>query len=99
MKQIVQDFKSGTLSIPDVTSPMLAQGFVLVRNSCSLISTGTERSTVSTAKASLLEKARLRPDLVKQVLETFRREGLLETVKRVRTKLETLKELGYSSAG
>jgi polar amino acid transport system substrate-binding protein len=33
------------------------------------------------------------------VLETYKKEGLAETLKRVRTKLETLKELGYSSAG
>ena len=65
----------------------------------SLISAGTERSTVSTAQASLLGKARQRPDLVRQVLESFRKDGFAETLKRVRTKLETLKELGYSSAG
>ena len=80
-------------------APALARGFVLVRNHFSLISAGTERSTVSTAQASLLGKARQRPDLVRQVLDSFRRDGFAETLKRVRTKLETLKELGYSSAG
>jgi len=82
-----------------VPAPSISPGFVLVRNHYSLISAGTERSTVSTGKASLVGKARQRPDLVKQVLETFKKEGFSETLKRVRTKLETLKELGYSSAG
>jgi len=99
MKQVIQDFKSGELSVQEVPPPSLSSGFVLVRNHFSLISAGTERSSVSTGKASLLGKARQRPDLVKQVLETFKREGFAETLKRVRTKLETLKELGYSSAG
>lgn len=99
MKQVIQNFKSGVLSVIEVPPPTLAPGFVLVRNHFSLISAGTERSTVSTAQASLLGKARQRPDLVKQVLESFRRDGFGETLKRVRTKLETLKELGYSSAG
>jgi predicted dehydrogenase/threonine dehydrogenase-like Zn-dependent dehydrogenase len=99
MKQVIQNFKSGELSVAEVPAPALARGFVLVRNHFSLISAGTERSTVSTAQASLLGKARQRPDLVKQVLESFRRDGFGETLKRVRTKLETLKELGYSSAG
>src|ERR1051325_3050069 len=99
MKQVIQDFKSGELSVQEVPPPSLSPGFVLVRNHFSLISAGTERSSVSTAKASLLGKARQRPDLVRQVLETFKREGFAETLKRVRTKLETLKELGYSSAG
>jgi predicted dehydrogenase/threonine dehydrogenase-like Zn-dependent dehydrogenase len=99
MKQVVQNFRTGELSVVDVAPPALAAGFVLVRNHFSLISAGTERSTVSTAQASLLGKARQRPDLVKQVFDSFRKEGLSETLKRVRTKLEVLKELGYSSAG
>lgn len=99
MKQVIQNFKTGELSVAEVPPPALARGFVLVRNHFSLISAGTERSTVSTAQASLLGKARQRPDLVKQVLDSVRKDGFAETLKRVRTKLETLKELGYSSAG
>ena len=99
MKQVIQNFKTGELSIADVPAPALARGFVLVRNAFSLISAGTERSTVTTAQASLLGKARQRPDLVKQVLDSLKRDGLADTLARVRTKLEALKELGYSSAG
>ena len=99
MKQVIQNFKTGELLVAEVQPPALARGFVLVRNHFSLISAGTERSTVSTAQASLLGKAQQRPDLVRQVLDSFRKDGFTETVKRVRTKLETLKELGYSSAG
>ena len=99
MKQVIQNFKTGELSVADVPPPALARGFVLVRNAFSLISAGTERSTVTTAQASLLGKARQRPDLVKQVLDSLRKDGLADTLSRVRTKLETLKELGYSSAG
>ena len=99
MKQVIQNFKTGELSVADVPSPALARGFVLVRNAFSLISAGTERSTVTTAQASLMGKARQRPDLVKQVLDSLKRDGLADTLARVRTKLETLKELGYSSAG
>jgi len=99
MKQVIQNFKTGELSVADVPAPALAKGFVLVANHYSLISAGTERSTVTTAQASFLGKARQRPDLVKQVLESIRKDGFAETLKRVKTKLETLKELGYSSAG
>jgi polar amino acid transport system substrate-binding protein len=99
MKQVIQDFKTGDLFVDEVPIPSISRSFVLVRNSYSLISAGTERSTVSTGKASLLGKARQRPDLVKQVIDTYRKEGFAETLKRVRTKLGALKELGYSSAG
>jgi predicted dehydrogenase/threonine dehydrogenase-like Zn-dependent dehydrogenase len=99
MKQVIQNFKTGELSVVEVPPPALGGGFVLVRNHFSLISAGTERSIISTAQASLLGKARQRPDLVRQVLDSFKKDGFAETLKRVHTKLETLKELGYSSAG
>ena len=99
MKQVIQNFKTGELSVAEVPPPVVSRGFVLVRNHFSLISAGTERSTVSTAQASLLGKARQRPDLVKQVLDSYRKDGFAETLMRVRTRLESLKELGYSSAG
>ncbi len=58
MKQVIQNFKTGDLFVDDVPVPAARRGFVLVRNHFSLISAGTERSTVTTAQASLLGKAR-----------------------------------------
>jgi polar amino acid transport system substrate-binding protein len=72
---------------------------VLVRNVFSLISAGTERTSVETAQASMVQKARLRPDLVRQVLDNVHREGLLATYKKVQARLDNFKDLGYSSAG
>jgi len=99
MKQVIQNFKTGELYVDEVPLPALAEGMVLVENRFSLISAGTERSTVKTAKASLLGKARQRPDLVAQVLQNIRKEGLKATLEKVRTKLDSLKALGYSTAG
>src|SRR5690606_5801211 len=65
----------------------------------SLISAGTERGTVKVAKANLLGKARQRPDLVAQVLQNIKKEGLKATLDKVRTKLDSLKALGYSTSG
>jgi polar amino acid transport system substrate-binding protein len=55
--------------------------------------------SVETAEASMLQKARMRPDLVRQVLDNYNREGLLATYKKVRDRLDHFKDLGYSSAG
>ena len=99
MKQVIQNFKTGELYVDEVPLPALAGGMVLVENRFSLISAGTERSTVKTAKANLLGKARQRPDLVAQVLQNIRKEGLKATLEKVRTKLDSLKALGYSTAG
>ncbi len=99
MKQLIQNFKSGELYVDEVPVPSLSEGFVLVDNKFSLISAGTERGTVKVARASLLGKAKQRPDLVAQVLQNVRKEGLSATLKKVQTKLDSLKALGYSTAG
>jgi len=99
MKQVIQNFKSGELSVGDVPPPALKPGGVLVRMVRSLISAGTERGTVSVGQSSLVGKARKRPDLVRQVIDNVRKEGVAATVAKVRTRLESLKPLGYSASG
>jgi predicted dehydrogenase/threonine dehydrogenase-like Zn-dependent dehydrogenase len=99
MKQLIQDFKTGELYVDDLDIPAISKGMVLVENHFSLISAGTEKSTVDVAKASLINKAKKRPDLVKQVIQNYRKEGLMATIQKVRTKLSSLKALGYSTAG
>lgn len=99
MLQIIQYQKTGKISVDNLPAPKLRPGSVLVRNVFSLISAGTERTSVETAQASMLQKARLRPDLVRQVLDNVSREGLLATYKKVQDRLDNFKELGYSSAG
>ncbi|GEO11243.1 bi-domain-containing oxidoreductase [Segetibacter aerophilus] len=99
MKQLIQNFKTGELYVDEVPMPSISEGMVLVENQYSLISSGTERSTVKVAKASLMGKARQRPDLVAQVLANMKKEGLTATIDKVRTKLDTLKAMGYSTAG
>ncbi len=99
MKQVIQNFKSGELYVDDVPLPSISKGMVLIENKYSLISAGTERGTVKVGKASLLGKAKQRPDLVAQVIQNIKKEGLKATLDKVRTKLDSLKALGYSSSG
>ncbi len=99
MKQVIQNFKTGKLYVDEVPLPALAPAMVLVENKFSLISAGTERGTVKVGKASLLGKAKQRPDLVAQVIQNLKKEGLKATIDKVRTKLDSLKALGYSTAG
>jgi polar amino acid transport system substrate-binding protein len=99
MRQILQNQKTGELSIQEIPPPAPKSGGVLVKNVCSLISAGTEKTSVETAQATLLGKAKSRPDLVKQVLDNVKKEGLAATYEKVRSRLEQDKALGYSSAG
>jgi len=99
MKQVIQNFKTGELYVDDVPMPALSEGMVLVENRFSLISAGTERGTVKVAQANLINKARQRPDLVAQVIQNIKKEGLSATISKVRAKLDSLKALGYSTSG
>lgn len=99
MLQAIQYQKTGELSVKELPAPELKPGMVIVRTHASLISAGTERTSVETAKASMLQKARSRPDLVKQVLDMAKKEGAMATWEKVRTRLDSYKALGYSAAG
>jgi polar amino acid transport system substrate-binding protein len=99
MKQILQNYKTGEVSVADVPPPIAQRGRVLVRTAASLISAGTERMTVELGRKSLLGKARERPDLVRQVIQKAQREGLANTITAVQSKLNAANALGYSAAG
>ncbi|MDB5034301.1 MAG: Alcohol dehydrogenase, zinc-binding protein [Chlorobi bacterium] len=99
MLQAIQYQKTGELHVKELPAPELKPKMIVVRTYASLISAGTERTSVATAKASMFEKARTRPDLVKQVLDMAKKEGWRNTIDKVRTKLDSYKALGYSAAG
>lgn len=99
MLQAIQYQKTGQLHVKELPAPELKPKMIVVRTMASLISAGTERTSVSTAKASMLEKVRTRPDLVKQVIDMAKKEGVLNTIDKVRTKLDSYKALGYAAAG
>jgi predicted dehydrogenase/threonine dehydrogenase-like Zn-dependent dehydrogenase len=99
MKQVLQNMRTGKTSVEDVPVPAPRPGMALVRTCVSLVSAGTERSLVEFAEKNLLGKARSRPDLVRQVLDKARREGLLGTVEAALNRLDEPLALGYASAG
>jgi predicted dehydrogenase/threonine dehydrogenase-like Zn-dependent dehydrogenase len=99
MKQVLQHARGGEIDVADVPSPKLLPGCVIVQVAASLVSAGTERASSEFAKKNLLQKAKARPDLVRQVFAKFRRDGLFSTVNAVRSRLDQPTALGYSSAG
>jgi predicted dehydrogenase/threonine dehydrogenase-like Zn-dependent dehydrogenase len=99
VKQILQDLKTGVVTVTEVPAPVVRPGFVIVRTAASLISAGTERMTVEAGQKSLIGRAFDQPALVKQVLQKARAEGVRNTIDAVRSKLESRIALGYSAAG
>jgi predicted dehydrogenase/threonine dehydrogenase-like Zn-dependent dehydrogenase len=99
MKQLLQNIKTGKSTVEDVPVPAPREGQALVKVAASLVSAGTERMVVEFAEKSLVGKARSRPDLVKQVLDKARREGLVNTAQAAFNRLDQPMALGYSSSG
>jgi predicted dehydrogenase/threonine dehydrogenase-like Zn-dependent dehydrogenase len=99
MKQLTQKLKDGKLKIVEVVPPSLLPGQILVKSHYSVISAGTEGSTVSTARKSLVGKAQERPQQVKQVIDVLTAQGPVQTYRAVMKKLEAHSPLGYSCAG
>jgi polar amino acid transport system substrate-binding protein len=99
LKQVLQYRRSGQTRVVDVPAPLAPAGGVLVRNRWSLISPGTERMLVEAGGANLINTARQRPDLVKQVVEKASRDGVRATLETVRSRLDVAIPLGYSCAG
>lgn len=99
MKQVTQTLRTGTITVSEVPVPTLSDKFVLVRNSASIISAGTEKTKIDMGKKSLLQKAKARPDLVKQVVNKIKTEGLKKTIQTVKSRLDSPSPLGYSCAG
>lgn len=99
MKAILQNFKTGDMTVADVPPPAVTAGCVLVRTAASLVSVGTERSIIELAKMNPVQKARARPDLVRKIISKVGQEGLLSVAQSVLNRLSTPLPLGYSSAG
>jgi len=99
MKQVTQRLRDGSISVIDVPNPTVLPHGVLVDVRASLLSAGTERSKVKTGQQSLIGKARARPDQVRQVMEKAQRDGVRETIRAVRSRLDQPSALGYSAAG
>ena len=99
MKQILQDLRRGETSLIEVPRPLCGPDQVLIASRYSLISGGTEKSLVEFGQASLLSKARSRPDKVQQVLSKLATDGLLPTLEAVFSRLGEPLPLGYCNAG
>ena len=77
MLQVTQNYKSGKLSLEEVSVPALKKGGVLVRTHYSLVSIGTESTAIRQASLNIIGKAKARPDHLKKVLQSVKTQGLM----------------------
>ncbi len=99
MKQVIQSYRNGKISLEEVPEPACKAGGLLVQNFASLISAGTEKLMIEMGKKSLMGKAKARPDLVRQAWQKAQKEGFVSVFKEAMNRLDEPVPLGYSAAG
>src|SRR5579884_724241 len=99
MRAVLVDSKTGEIAVHEIPAPELQPGGILVETRFSVVSSGTERAKIETGEKSLLGKARARPDLVRQVIDFARANGVRAAYEKVKARLETLTPVGYSCSG
>ncbi len=100
MKQLFLSGR-GEISVCDVPLPGVLPQSLLVRNAYSLISTGTESSSVSRRGGwwGALEKAASSPARVQKAWQLAQRQGLVQAARSVQQKLADWTPIGYSCCG
>jgi predicted dehydrogenase/threonine dehydrogenase-like Zn-dependent dehydrogenase len=97
MKQVVA--KSGGVEVVEVPAPTNSEDEVLVANSYSVVSTGTESVTIErTEPRSYLDMVR-DPKLMGKAYRRLRGSGVRSTLEAVKESRAPENVLGYSSAG
>ena len=99
MKQIIQYLNNEEISIIEAPKPTIKKKNIIIKSEFSLISSGTEKMITDFAKSNFLGKAAQQPERLKEVVNKFYSDGLIETFKAVNSKINIPIELGYCNVG
>ena len=101
MRQIVRRVidRRGRVTVIDLPEPHLGAEQVLVENAFSLISSGTEMSTLAKTPGELVRQTIADPWMRHVVQQTILSTGLGQTARRVWHEMVVPREIGYSGAG
>ncbi len=99
MKQLFLMVNDGSVELIETPAPKVKTNYVIVETLYSTISSGTERGLASFGSKNLLQKAKERPDQVKQVIDKMSTDGILTTIDAAFNKLKEPFPIGYSGVG
>jgi predicted dehydrogenase len=101
MKQVFRRVidRRGRVVVLDLPEPHIGQDQLLVQNRYTLISTGTETTTLSRTPVELAKQTLSDPWMRNAVKQTVFSAGLTQTARRVWHEMITPREIGYSGAG
>lgn len=68
MKQILQSYRNSEFWLAEVSAPACKSSDIVIRNTASFVSVGTERMLVDFTKKNLIGKVLAMPDQVKKVM-------------------------------
>jgi len=101
MKQIFNF--GGEITIEEIPAPTCGDNEILVQNLFSVISAGTEGSSIKTGSKGiigLISKIRNNPELLQKAVDIAKKQGIIKTLSTARGQVEgSLSPLGYSSSG
>ena len=97
MKQVL--IRLGQTVVAEVPPPLVEPGHVLVAVAYSLISTGTEITSLQGSGQSYLQRAVEKPERIVKVLNHLRQQGVRRTVSMVQGKMSAGMPMGYSCSG
>ncbi len=101
MRQIIRRVidRKGKVAVVDLPEPHVGPDQVLVQNHYSLISSGTEMSTLAKTPSELVKQTISDPWMRHVVKHTVFATGLTQTARRVWQEMIKPREIGYSGAG
>lgn len=97
MRQVL--IQRGQVTVENIPAPMVEDGHILVEVAYSVISTGTEVSSVENSGKSLLKRALEQPDRISKVIDHLRRQGIQKTIAKVQGQVSAANPTGYSCSG
>lgn len=97
MRQVL--IRRGQVTVENVPAPIVEEGHILVEVAYSLISAGTEISSVENSGKSLVRRALEQPDRVLKVVDHLRKQGIQKTVAKVTGQVAGPTPTGYSCSG
>ena len=101
MKQVFRRVidRRGRVVVLDLPEPHLGPDQVLVHGRYSLISSGTESTTLAKTPAELAKQTLSDPWMRNVVKQTVFSSGMSQTARRIWHEMITPREIGYSGAG
>jgi predicted dehydrogenase/threonine dehydrogenase-like Zn-dependent dehydrogenase len=97
MKQLL--IQRGEVIIEEVPAPKVEPGCILVEVHYSLISSGTEISSVESSGKSLISRAIEAPEKTAKLLKSIPQKGIHYAIGKVQNQIAASRQTGYSCSG